>query len=291
LVARFPDAGELAVTMTGELCDCFETKRDGVNAILTAVENVSRSRRIRVWSTDGVFVAPPTARANHLKVAAANWHALAMFAGRYSPHYGAMLIDIGSTTSDLIPLNHGVPSTYGMTDDWRLTFRELVYAGVRRTPVSAVYHEQVAAEYFASTQDVYTVLRLLPEEPESCDTADGRPATFEYSLARLARMLGGDRETLTEEWIIRFATRVHSELVRRLSEAARAAYYDAQNPPPLRGLVLSGVGEFLARRVAETAFVEVLPNAIVSLNDELGPEVSACAPAFAVAVLAAEARA
>src|SRR5204862_310638 len=62
LVGRFPDADELAVTMTGELCDCFETKRDGVNAILTAVLNVSRSRPIRVRTTDGVFVDTETAR-------------------------------------------------------------------------------------------------------------------------------------------------------------------------------------------------------------------------------------
>src|SRR5438045_2485033 len=73
LVAQFPDADELAVTMTGELCDCFETKRDGVNAILTAVLNVSHGRRVRVWSTDGVFVDVETARQCHLKVAAANW--------------------------------------------------------------------------------------------------------------------------------------------------------------------------------------------------------------------------
>ena len=32
------DAEELAVTMTGELCDCFETKRDGVRHILAAVD-------------------------------------------------------------------------------------------------------------------------------------------------------------------------------------------------------------------------------------------------------------
>ena len=56
LVGQFPDAEEFAVTMTGELCDCFETKRQGVNAILDAVLNVSRSRPVRVWSTDGAFV-------------------------------------------------------------------------------------------------------------------------------------------------------------------------------------------------------------------------------------------
>ena len=72
LVAKFPDAEELAVTMTGELCDCFETKREGVSAIIKAVRFASGGRRIRVWSTDGVFVNDNDAKANHLKVAAAH---------------------------------------------------------------------------------------------------------------------------------------------------------------------------------------------------------------------------
>src|SRR5437868_1611557 len=85
LVARFPDADELAVTMTGELCDCFETKRAGVNAILTAVLNVSRSRPIRVWTTDGAFVDTEEARRDHPKVASPRWHALATVAGQELP--------------------------------------------------------------------------------------------------------------------------------------------------------------------------------------------------------------
>jgi probable H4MPT-linked C1 transfer pathway protein len=290
LVTRFSDAAELAVTMTGELCDCFGTKRDGVNAIIEAARFASNGRRIRVWSTDGAFVDPEEATRNHLKVAAANWHALAMFAGRYAPDYGGLLLDIGSTTTDIIPLNHGVPSSYGTADWDRLEMNELIYLGIRRTPVCAVSLDRVCAELFATTQDVYTILGLLPEEPENRDTADGRPATREFSLARLARMLGADRETLSENHITHFAARVDARILDTLSSAARAAYYDAQNPPELRTLILSGAGEFLARRVIEVSVRLSSADRVVSLNDELGPAVSACAPAYAVAVLAAELR-
>jgi probable H4MPT-linked C1 transfer pathway protein len=290
LVAKFPDAEELAVTMTGELCDCFETKRKGVSAIIAAVRFASAGRRIRVWSTDARFVADEEAKANHLKVAAANWHALATLAGRFAPHYGGILIDIGSTTTDIIPLNHGVPSTYG-TQDWdRLRMRELVYIGVCRTPVCAVYQDRVCAELFATTQDLYTVLGLLPERPDDRDTADGRPMTVDYALARLARMIGGDRETLSDDHILHFATRVHSRILTTLSESVRSAYYDTQSPPELRTIVVSGMGEFLARKVIEAALSGVPTERVISLNDELGDTVSACAPAYAVAVLAAEAR-
>ncbi|MBA4186418.1 MAG: H4MPT-linked C1 transfer pathway protein [Planctomycetaceae bacterium] len=290
LVAQFPGIEELAVTMTGELCDCFETKRDGVNAILSAVRFASGGRRIRVWSTDGVFVDTEAAKRNHLKVAAANWHALATFAGRFAPHHGGLLLDIGSTTSDIIPLNHGVPSTYGTTDWERLEHHELVYLGVSRTPVCAVYPDRVCAELFATTRDVYTVLGLLQENPDDRDTADGRSSTFEHSLARLARMLGGDRETLSDDHIVHFATRVHTRILETISSAARAAYYDTQNPPELHTVIISGAGEFLARRVIDRVFQGAPIERIISLNDELGPVVSACAPAYAVAVLASESR-
>jgi probable H4MPT-linked C1 transfer pathway protein len=290
LVAKFPEAAELAVTMTGELCDCFETKRDGVHAIIAAVQSASVGRRIRVWSTDGVFLDSEEARRNHLQVAAANWHALAMFAGRFAPHHGGLLLDIGSTTTDIIPLNHGIPSTHGLTDRDRLQMRELVYLGVRRTPVCAVLSEQVCAELFATTQDVYTVLGLLPEDATERDTADGRPSTVEYALARLARMLGADREMLSDDQLIDFAIKLHSRILDILSRAARTAYYDTQQAPELRTVIVSGAGEFLARRVVEKAFEGSPLERIISLNDELGPTVSACAPAYAVAVLATEDR-
>src|SRR4051812_45668460 len=127
LVARFPDADELAVTMTGELCDCFETKRAGVDAILTAVRNVSRSRPVRVWTTDGTFADTEEGRRNHLKVASANWHALATLTGQYAPHALALLVDVGSTTTDIIPLLDGIPIPAGRTDPDRLQHEELVY--------------------------------------------------------------------------------------------------------------------------------------------------------------------
>ncbi|MBY0461275.1 MAG: hypothetical protein K2V38_28455 [Gemmataceae bacterium] len=290
LVAQFPDADELAVTMTGELCDCFETKREGVQAIIDAAKVAAGGRPIHVWSTDGAFLRPDEARAHHMKVAAANWHALATFAGRWAPHYGGVLIDVGSTTTDLIPLNHGVPSTYGATDFDRLQMRELVYAGVRRTPVCAVWSDQVCAELFATTQDVYTLLGLLREEPDNRDTADGRPMTTENAIARLARMLGGDHEQLSDDQVIHFATRVHAELRERLVKSARSAYLTAQEPPELRTVIVSGAGEFLARQVAARAFPSVSAERIISLTAELGPEVSACAPAYACAVLATEMR-
>lgn len=287
LVARFPDATALAVTMTGELCDCFETKRQGVNAILDATEHAAAGRPVRVWGTNGAFHTVEEARAKHLTVAAANWHALATFAGRYAPDGGAMLIDIGSTTSDLIPLRDGRPAVVGRTDAHRLSTHELVYVGVQRTPVFAVAAEPVCAEFFATTADVYVVLGWLPEDPTDRDTANGRSLTVAHALTRLARVLGADREEMTDDEVRYFAETVHYRLRGRLCDAVRKAYYGGAAQEP-RTVIVSGAGEFLAYQLIPALHHGALIPRVVSLNSELGPQVSACAPAYAVAVLAAE---
>src|SRR5207248_174454 len=121
-----------------------------------------------------------------LQVAAANWLALAHFVARLFPHETVLLIDTGSTTTDIVFLNHGVPEPRGLSDPERLASGELVYTGVRRTPICAVLGMAVAAEFFATMQDAYIYLGLTPANPADCDTADGRPATRANARARLA---------------------------------------------------------------------------------------------------------
>ncbi len=295
LVAKFPEASELAVTMTGELCDCFETKREGVNAILDAVEGVAKGRPVRVWSTDVDFIGIDQARRHHLKVAAANWHALATFAGRYAPDEDAILIDIGSTTTDIIPLKQGVPVSEGKTDWERLQTYELIYVGVRRTPVSSLNRVRTCAELFATSEDVFVALGLLPEDANCRETADGRPLTREYSLARLARMLGGDRETITDEAIVKFAATLRNILLATIEHGLCSIYLERWKRLP-RCVIAGGAGEFLVKAMLDALSPPRLPESslaierVISLNTELGSAVSACAPAYALAVLATERR-
>jgi probable H4MPT-linked C1 transfer pathway protein len=282
VIARFPDAESFAVTMTGELCDCFETKREGVSRILAAVESAAAGRAVQVWSTAGRFVLVDEAQAQPLKIASANWHALATYAGRFVGPGVGLLIDIGSTTTDLILLGHGGPIVREWTDPGRLRLGELVYTGVRRTPVFALVTDRTAAEFFATTHDVYLVLGLVNENAADTDTADGRPATVAYAKARLAHVLGGDAETVSSADVLALANRAAGAQRDKVVAAAR----DLIDRQPIETVICSGSGEFLARAVA----AEVAPAAeIISLADRLGPRASACAPAFACAVLAAEA--
>lgn len=282
LLTHFSGFDLLAVTMTGELCDCFETKRQGVAAILDAVVAAAGDVPVRVWRTDGRFVDPAEARSTPRWTAAANWHALATFAGRFVPNDSALLIDIGSTTTDIIPLVNGTSVPRGRIDPQRLQCRELVYTGVRRTPLCALLGSQVAAELFATTLDAYLVLGDVAEDPADCDTADGRAATRAAAHARLARMLCADDETSTPEEVRRLAEQVRDRQLTLLRQAITQVTETLPQPP--RTWILSGSGEFLARQLM-SANPRVRG---ISLSKRLGDAVSTAACAYALAVLASE---
>jgi probable H4MPT-linked C1 transfer pathway protein len=284
LGACFPAADLTAVTMTGELCDCFASKRQGVAAILDAVEEAF-AVPVRLWTIQGRFVDFAAARAHPLPLASANFLALATFAGRWVPQGPAVLIDVGSTTTDIIPLEDGRPVPVGRSDPERLRSGELVYTGVRRTPVCALLGEAVTAELFATALDAYLVLQWLPEDPGDCNTADGRPATQEAADLRLARMLGADRETSTRSERRALARAILGRQGQLIAAALGRVLGRLTNPPTT--VILSGEGEFLGQVALDMAGLRATCS-IVSLSSELREWVSKAACAYAVAVLAAE---
>ena len=174
LITSGPTAERLAVTMTGELCDCFSSKSEGVQRILDSVQAVAAGRDVCVYCVDGRFVTVDEARKTPDLAAASNWHALASFACRFLPDRTGLLVDIGSTTTDIIPLVDGRVAAIGCNDTERLLAAELVYRGVGRTPICAVTNTlpwrgetcPIAAEVFATTADAYVLTGELDEEPE-----------------------------------------------------------------------------------------------------------------------------
>jgi probable H4MPT-linked C1 transfer pathway protein len=279
LIKPFPKFNMLALTMTGESCDCYETKREGVASILDAVLTAADGIPIRIWTTSGCFVGPDEAKSHCIKTASANWLALAAFAGRYVPTGSSLLIDIGSTTTDIVHLLDGKPAHRSRTDWERLKSRELVYTGVRRTPVCALLAMEGTAELFATTLDVYLLLGELRENVGDRNTADGRPATRRAAHARLARMIGADADFFSEQEAKKLAEEIYSRQLTAIRNAVIKVTSDHAMRP--QAVVLSGEGEFLARRA--------VPNIeIVSLSEKLGREISQAACAYAVAKLAQE---
>lgn len=291
LVAEAPRSSHWAVTMTGELCDCFATKREGVAAIVDAVVAAADDAEVRIYLTDGSLVAPAEAMRRHREAAASNWHALGEFvAQRISPRAG-VLVDVGSTTTDIIPLAKGHAAAVGRTDTDRLAIGELVYTGVVRSPLCAVtptlpWRGRVcgtAQELFATTHDAYLTLGMLPENEHDTDTADGRPATREFARSRLARCICADADTFDENDAKTASAVVKLAQARRIADAFSRATPSLIEPPQV--VVVGGQGEFLAREaLAQVGWA----GSVISLAEELGPAASRIGPAFAVARIARE---
>ena len=203
-----PRAERLAATMTGELADCFATKAEGVGAIVAALEDVAADRPLLDLShrrPAGRSAGPPARRPSWWRRPTgmpwpASPHAILEGRQRHARRY-RLDDDRHHSASSTIG-----PPPLGRTDTERLASGELVYTGVKRSPVCAIARSvpyrgadcPLAQELFATAWDVYLMLGRLPEEPASRHTADGRPATREAACRRLARSICSDCETFND---------------------------------------------------------------------------------------------
>jgi hypothetical protein len=274
-----------AVTMTAELSQYFRVKRDGVAFVLDAVAEAFPSAEVHVYTVHGEFLAPRAARDVPLDVAAANWAATARAVARLIPD--AILVDIGTTTTDIIPIRGGVVCATGWNDPGRLASGELVYLGAVRTPVEAITHSVplgdghagTSAEGFAIAGDVHLWRGTLSPAAYNVPTPDGRPATRVYAGERLARVVCADRELVDAVALDRIADAIAMAQVERTAAAigrVRARH------PEIGTAVVTGAGDFIAAAAAERAGLEVR-----WLADALGPDAAVAAPAAAVALLLA----
>jgi (4-(4-[2-(gamma-L-glutamylamino)ethyl]phenoxymethyl)furan-2-yl)methanamine synthase len=270
-----------AVTMTAELSQAFRTKGEGVAFVLDSIGNAFPGRTIYVYSVDG-FVPPGQARQAPLSVGAANWAATASLVARSTGT--CVLIDIGTTSADLIPVVNGKIVALGRTDPERLLSGELVYTGALRTPVEAMSRHvplwggsaAIAADGFAISGDVHLWLGDLPASDYTCAPPDGHPPTRQSAGERLARVVCADREMLDDAAIDDIARALAADQVQSV---ARALERILVRWPVISTAVVTGLGDFVAAASAAAVGLDVVP-----LSQQLGLA-SRTAPAAAVALL------
>jgi probable H4MPT-linked C1 transfer pathway protein len=199
--------------------------------------------------------------------------------GRSYPNGRGLWVDIGSTTTDVIPIEEGNVIAAGANDTERLLAGELVYTGVRRTPVCALADHlpyrgrecPVAAEWFATTADSWLLLGELPEDPTDCGTADGRPMVRQAAIERLARCVCADRVSFDESDALVAA--------RHIAAIQTAKIADAIARHRVEWAVFTGEGDFLAKQVCNVSNVFIASGFV-------GASASRAFPAHAAAVLA-----
>lgn len=270
----------VGVVMTGELADCFESKRAGVMFIATAVEEAFDCP-VRFWGLSGFHES--VSRENALDLAAANWSASVNLLLRDIG--GCIFVDMGSTTTDIVPVVDRPLS--GCTDLMRLMRGELLYTGLLRTNLAALLpcvelsggSVPLSSELFSITADVYLALGNIEPDAYSCETPDGGPKSREGSLRRLARTVCSDLEELGEEGALSIAAQARSRQISIISTGiSRVA--ERHN---IRRVVAAGIGEFIVETACERAGLEC-----IRLSDVYSERLSSVFPAFAVARLLSE---
>lgn len=283
-----------AVTMTGELADCFASREQGVNAIVQAVCEHFDAERVMVFAgLRGFLPVAQIQPADCMDIASANWLASLLLVAKRLPN--ALFVDIGSTTTDILLIENQRLKVQGFTDYQRLVSGELVYTGIIRTAVMAIAQEAefngqqmgLMAEYFATMADVYRLTGDLNEAHDQSDTADGAEKSVLASARRLSRLTGYEfRESDLPAWRT-FAEHLKAKQIDKINQACARQMQRAGDQAAIK-LVGAGVGRFLARDIASKSavdyldFVDLLPSAYPAGIIDAGD----CAPAAAVAYLA-----
>lgn len=273
-----------AITMTGELADCFFDRLTGVRHICDHVDQACNELDLpkpNYYCVDGVFRDRENHSGYEELLAASNWHALAKDVAETHCDDG-LLLDIGSTTTDLIPIRHGKVATSATTDFDRLAEGSLVYIGGERTSAAMIldhleYRGQnivIMREHFATIADARLVLNLISESPHERNTPDGQPLTLQHSVNRLARLIGLSYQDLNLSEAKHLARQIHEAAKEKINEGLLKL---TQEYGPTNRFVISGHNDDML----------ALPSSaeLITLREFIDEDGARAAPAVAIARL------
>ncbi len=277
---------KVGVVMTGELADCFESKIQGIRFICDAVDGAFLKRGGDAGGSEVYYLNNRCKFVDRddASLAAANW---AASAGLIAQDYDCVFVDVGSTTTDIIPIAGGFARA-GWTDFERLQRDELIYSGLLRTNVATLLDWvdrvvpdgsgcRVSSELFAITADVYRVLGMIEDADYTCETPDHAGTTVEDSMRRLARVVCADMDELRKHVVYEIADQVREAQVLEIGRAIDAVLKRNR----LDHVIGTGIGEFLIRDAVEG--IGSVPCSFIS--DMYGADISKVFPAYAVARL------
>ena len=247
----------IGLTMTAELSDAYQTKREGVTHILACAEEAFADLPLFILDVDAKLRSVDAAKAEPLGVAAANWAATGWLVSRLVK--SCVVVDVGSTSTSIIPVVDGRISAAGKTDLEKLMVGELVYTGCLRTNVTAIVDSvpirggaaRVSSELFAQSGDVHLVLGNITKEEYTTETADGRGKTRGEALARLSRVVCADTEMLGAEEIMQMARYVYEKQVEQDADGLKQIYSRVKSLVAADvPVVVTGIGKLFLAAVA-----------------------------------------
>jgi len=281
------------ITMTAELADIFKDRRSGVEELTGFLGSHFDKQDFQLYAGNSGLIKAVEANSHITDIASANWHATASFVAQNIDE--GVLIDIGSTTTDIIPFVSGQLLNTAYTDHERLRANELVYTGIIRTPVMAVVNkifcdgqwQNIAAENFSTMADIYRLTDELNELDDMMPTADGAGKTPCDSARRLVRMVGLDLEDEDDiHPCIEMATHIAASHLEIINESLSKVLSRSESKRT-KCLVGAGAGRFLVRKLASKNNLKYIDfTDLVSYPKQEEQRVLSCAAAVSVAQIA-----
>ncbi|VAX25504.1 4-[[4-(2-aminoethyl)phenoxy]-methyl]-2-furanmethanamine-glutamate synthase [hydrothermal vent metagenome] len=243
----------VALTMTGELADVFPTRNAGARFILDSVVKAAKPVRVKVIDTNGDLIAVSPARKSPCAIASANWAATAKWVSQQIDT--CIIVDIGSTTTDILPIINGAAAVEGRDDFERLGAGELLYTGYLRTntaavcPVVTIQGKSVPTcpEHFAIMGDAFLYLGEITAQDYTTPTPDNAPKRKSTAARRLARIVLSDPSKLGEAGITSIARQLINSQVQMIVHAVRRIEIERniENAP----LLLTGHASIYRKRL------------------------------------------
>lgn len=282
-----------AATMSAEMCEIFPDRRTGVRILVDRLIPIL-GPKTHFWMGPRGLGLIEEAHQHPDCVASSNFLAAAVLVGKCLGD--GLLIDMGSTTTDIIPVSTGRPCPRGLNDGTRLATSELVYTGLTRSEVATVAHEvtfkgrkqRLAAGNFATMADARRILGELPDNADQQDTTDRRGKTLDESVARFARSLGRDSVDATRDDWSDAARDILDQQLRTIHNACSEVL--AATPLPADApVVAAGIGAYLIETLA-SKLARPCRNFgdLVNATDDCRLWATRCAPAAAIALLATD---
>ncbi|MCZ6804717.1 MAG: hypothetical protein O7D86_12495 [Proteobacteria bacterium] len=277
------------LTMTAELVDIFIDRQEGMNKLINICEK-HLGKTINLYAPDQGLLNSENARKQLNHIASANWHASATYTA--SKVETGLFIDVGSTTTDIIPFSNKSVNNRGFDDQSRLRSDELVYTGVIRTSLMALTNkapfagewQNLAIEHFATTADIYRILGYIDENDDLMDTADGNNKDVASSTRRLARMVGTDSGTAIQDSWYKLAAYFEEVQLQLLTNALQRVLSNI--PDNKQKIVGAGVGRFLIKKIAQRLNIPYIEfSELCDSESGLQHKCNVCAPAVALAQL------
>lgn len=278
----------VGVTITAELSDAYKTKKEGINHVLDCVCQIFGDVPLFVLDVEANLLSVKEALEEPLGVASANWAATGWMVSKLVKD--CVVVDVGSTSTSIIPIIDGKIAAEGKADLEKLQNGELVYSGSLRTNIATIVDKipvkgkmtRVSSELFSQSGDLHLLLGNISEKEYTVETCDGRGKTRNEAAARLARVVCADTDMLTEHEIIGIAKFVYGKQVEQIADGLKQV---SDRIKYVKMAVVTGLGrEFLARKAAEKAGFKK----IIAMEELLNADAAVVSPSVGVALLVAE---